>query len=196
MKCALCNGNLGTVIGSIQFKSKPLGNIFIPNIKHSVCCNCGDIIIDCEESGKIKRYLEEKETEAILSLPIGDFVSLNEAAQILGVTKQAFSKNPRIKRGMIYSVTKDNRKFYFKKSVEEFKRNGKDGRINISSQVRESHIERFTKELYASRWVSSKTLSIYSVGFWKKVIAKPDVFTNVARKKQTHTPYCNTNTMR
>ena len=55
-------------------------------------------------------------------MPIGNFIATNEAASILGVTKQAFSKNPKIKRGLIYCKKMGARKFFLKKSVEAQKR--------------------------------------------------------------------------
>lgn len=131
MLCDLCNGNRSIVIGGLSFKSRPLGTIYVPSIRYSKCRDCGDVSIDFEETKKINAYVEKKESEAIYSLPIGEFISLNEAAVILGKTKQAFSKDSRIKRGFIYYVVVDGRKLYYKKSVEEFKRTGKDGRINI-----------------------------------------------------------------
>ena len=139
MLCDLCNGTKNIVIGNISFKSRPLGNILVPNIKYSICCVCGEKSIDYHESKKIHNYVEKKEAEAIKLLPVGDFISLNESAKILEVTKQAFNKNSRITRGFIYSVEVDGRTLYYKKSVEEFKRNGKDGRISLcaSSYVRE-----------------------------------------------------------
>lgn len=135
MRCDICNGTKCKVIGSISFRSRPLGEILVPGIEHTKCCNCGDISIGYNETKKINKYILEKENEAISSLPIKHFISQNEAAEILNVSKQAFSKNSRIQRGFIYSVTIDNKKLYYKKSVEEFKRSGKDGRINICQHI-------------------------------------------------------------
>ena len=66
-------------------------------------------------------FVQNREQEAIDNLPFSEFIALNEAAEILGYTKQAFSKNPRIRRGMILSGTKGGRKYYVRKSVELFK---------------------------------------------------------------------------
>lgn len=135
MRCDICNGTKCRIIGSIAFRSRPLGEILVPSIEHSKCSNCGDISIDYNETKKINKYIQEKENEAISSLPIKHFISQNEAADFLNISKQAFSKNSRIQRGFIYSVTIDNKKLYYKKSVEEFKRTGKDGRINVCQQI-------------------------------------------------------------
>lgn len=135
MTCDICNGKRCKIIGSIAFRSRPLGEILVPGIEHSKCMNCDDISIDYQETKKINKYIEQKEYEAISSLPIKYFISQNEAADILCISKQAFSKNSRIQRGFIYSVTVDNKKLYYKKSVEEFKRTGKDGRVNICQHI-------------------------------------------------------------
>ncbi len=140
MKCDLCNGEITTIIGSVNFKSKMLGTVSVPAIKHSKCMNCGEILIDYSESKKAHAYIIKREIETLKSLPIGDFISANIAADILGITKQAFSKHSRIKRGFIYSVTQDDgKKRYYKKSVEEFKRTGKDGRLALNVQNRETY---------------------------------------------------------
>lgn len=138
MLCDLCNGTRSIIIGGLSFKSRPLGSIYVPSIRYSKCRDCGDVSIDFEETKKINTYIKKKEAEAICSLPIGEFISSNEAAVLLGKTKQAFSKDSRIKRGFIYHVVVDGRKLYYKKSVEEFKRTGKDGRINIQLSTMET----------------------------------------------------------
>ena len=49
---------------------------------------------------------------------------------MLDITKQAFSKNPKIKNGFIFSVKVGSRKYYHSKSVEQFKLKG-DGRFTL-----------------------------------------------------------------
>ena len=138
MKCAMCNGSLVTETGFVDFNSKSLGEIKIPNIKHKKCKICGDVLVDTEQSEKMVSYVREKEQESIKKIPIGSFISLNEAARILNVTKQAFSKNPKIKNGLIYSVVIDGRKLFDKKSVYEFKKtgNGKYRLTTVFSRVK------------------------------------------------------------
>jgi hypothetical protein len=191
MLCDLCNGSRSIVIGSISFKSKPLGTIFVPGIRHSTCRGCGEISIDFEETKKINAYVEKKEAEAILSLPIGDFISLNEAAIILGKTKQAFSKDSRIKRGFIYSVMVDNRKLYYKKSVEAFKQTGKDGRILINPKVieiyRPSHQHKSNITAYYPYNKTSNIMREITRGIEPK-----DVFTKNTKYKKNALTLCKT----
>jgi predicted DNA-binding protein (UPF0251 family) len=168
MRCDLCNGTRCKITGSIPFRSKPLGEITVPSIEYYRCRNCGDISIDNNEAIKINNYIQLKENEAISSLPIKDFISQKEACEMLGVSKQAFSKNSRIKRGFIYSVTKDGRKYYYKHSVEEFKRTGKDGRLNICQQNTWTDI--------SNLYIFDKTIAHGSIPFYS-------VWEDVSRKK-------------
>jgi len=64
--------------------------------------------------------------------PFNEFISTKDAAVLLGITKRAFRKNSRIIRGFILSAEKDGRKYYLKRSVEQFKLSD-DGRINLDS---------------------------------------------------------------
>ena len=124
MKCKLCDGNVTSKTGEIIFDSTVLGKVTIPKLSFTECANCGDRLLTLIESEKAIDYLAEKETVAIKSIPIGNFISANEAAKILQITKQAFSKHSAIKRGLIYNVEIDGRKLYDKNSVLQFKRNG------------------------------------------------------------------------
>ena len=104
MKCALCNGRVVKKLGPIEFNSKAIGKISVPDLKFFECKNCADKILTPEESDKAIEFIAEKEREAISILPIKDFITAIEASKILGITKQAFSKHPKIKRGLIYFV--------------------------------------------------------------------------------------------
>ena len=127
MNCALCNGNILKKNDILLFKSKTLGEVHIPNIDFEECESCGDILLSPESSKNVLSYIQQKEQDVINQMPIENFITATEAIDILGITKQAFSKNPRIKRGLIYAVTKGKSKLFLKKSVEFFKEknNGK-----------------------------------------------------------------------
>lgn len=134
MKCKLCNGKLSNKRGPVEFFSKIAGTITIPNIKYEECLNCHDRIYSTSEYEKIIDYVENKEQYLINQQPMSSFVSAREAAKILGMTKQAFSKNSRIKRGFILYTKIDGRKYYLKKSVKKYKENNHDGRFLIDIQ--------------------------------------------------------------
>lgn len=133
MKCEICGGKLSKVKENLEFSSISLGKLLIPNISFLKCNECEEKLLTPAMSDKVTNYVKAKEQESIDSLPIGEFVSLNEAAEILAVTKQAFSKNPKIKRGFVYSTKIGGRKYYYRKSVEAFKKK-KDGRISLIQQ--------------------------------------------------------------
>jgi len=128
--CDRCNGMLYEVVGNVPFESKLIGSVSVPNVSHIKCNKCDHYLISFEGSKQIYSFLDEQENEAIKLLPIGDFVSPKQACQILGFTKQAFSKNHRIKRGFILSITIDGKKLYNRKSVVLFKATN-DGRFLI-----------------------------------------------------------------
>ena len=127
MKCGLCNNELILKKGDVEFDSRSLGRVLVPNLKFYECETCGDKLLSPKESDKAIDYIANRENQLIKKLPIGEFLTANEAAKILKITKQAFSKHPKIKRGLIYSINIGNRKYYHEKSVSLFKeiKNGK-----------------------------------------------------------------------
>ena len=127
MKCGLCNNKLIFKRGDVEFDSRSLGRVLVPNLKFYECETCGDKLLSPKESDKAIDYIANRENQLIKKLPIGEFLTANEAAKILKITKQAFSKHPKIKRGLIYSINIGNRKYYHEKSVSLFKeiKNGK-----------------------------------------------------------------------
>jgi predicted transcriptional regulator len=130
MRCDLCNVDMFRLVGSYPFESKVLGDVSVPGLEYFQCQGCGDVLFSSVMAQKAYEYLELVEREAIGSLPVKEFISQTEAADVLGITKQAFSKNPRIKRGFIYFTKVGEKKLFYKKSVEEFSRTG-DGRIKL-----------------------------------------------------------------
>ena len=127
MDCPYCNNKLVKRKDEVEFKSRSLGKVMVPNIQFLECSNCDEKLVGLEEGDKAISYIEREEQKAISKLPIGEFVTAKEATEILGITKQAFSKNHKIKQGLIYSAKIGGRKYYHRKSVELFKEknNGK-----------------------------------------------------------------------
>ncbi|NQU64745.1 MAG: hypothetical protein HQ517_10770 [SAR324 cluster bacterium] len=109
------------VSGNYSFNSRILGRVDVPGINFKSCNQCGESVISLDESKKVTSYVKQMEQKAIERLPFDQFITMGEAADILGYTKQAFSKNPRIKRGLIMSGKKDRRKYYLRKSVSLYK---------------------------------------------------------------------------
>lgn len=134
MKCALCNGTVKIIHEQFEFESKIAGKIIVPNVEYEECATCHDRIISTNEYDKIVDFVRKKEKYLINQQPISAFISAQEAAKILGMSKQAFSKNSRIKRGFIISTKIDNRSYYLKKSVHKYLENRQDGRFLIKKQ--------------------------------------------------------------
>jgi YgiT-type zinc finger domain-containing protein len=130
--CEICSSEIVKQVSRFPFKSKLLGDIAVPNVEQFVCVGCGKSFLSLAEGKKISSYVKEKEKRAVESQPFNAFVSLNEAAEILEVSKQAFSKNARIKKGLICSAVIDGKTLYLRNSVEEFKRTRKDGRVKLN----------------------------------------------------------------
>lgn len=128
--CGLCNGQLLEITGPYEVNSKALGIVKVPEVHRFQCSECGDVTLPSEEAGKVSHFTANKVEETIKLLPIGQFIPADQAANILGVSKQAFSKNKRIKRGFIYFTELGNSKVYFEPSVEAFAANN-DGRISL-----------------------------------------------------------------
>jgi len=131
MKCALCNGDIVNKVGPIPFKCKTLGEVSAPGVEYEECQSCGERLLSFEASKYLSNYIKEQEKIALRGLPASDLITAVEAAEILGFSKQNFSKTPKIRRGFIYSVVISGRKFYSRKSTELYKSKG-DGRFQLN----------------------------------------------------------------
>lgn len=164
ISCEKCDGKLKESREVVPFESKAIGKIFVPGVHHYKCSKCGSSMVSYVGAGTLLKYVREKENEAIGLLPAKDFLSLNEAAYILGISKQAFNKNSQIKKGFIYSMIIGGRRHYYKKSVEEFKLTGKDGRILLAVNTQDidtlktkeidkpKHVNKFTENIDPLPW--------------------------------------------
>jgi len=133
MECGLCKNKLTLKRGNVEFDSRSLGRVLVPDLKFHECEMCGDKLLSPKESDKAIEYIANIENQLIKTFPIGEFITANEAAEILKITKQAFSKHPKIKRGLIYSTKIGNRKYYHEESVRLFKKN-KNGKFKLTGQ--------------------------------------------------------------
>ena len=130
MNCASCNTETISQVLDYQCNNNILGDVLVPRVEVEQCPNCGALILSEEAERAVSHYLKTRVKEAIVSLPAEDLISAGQAAAILGVTKQAFSKNPKIKKGVVFFVYVGTKKFFFRSSVTLFKTVG-DGRFPI-----------------------------------------------------------------
>lgn len=151
MQCNECGCKMKEVTKSYRVESLLAGAVDLQAVKQWECnCEeCTSVFIDFATAKHVEECVLELEQELIDALPIGKFVTGNEAAEILGITKQAFSKNQRIRNGFIISKQMDGRLFYYLPSVNAFAGPQKDGRINLVLQT-----ESLSLPTYKSRILS------------------------------------------
>ena len=129
--CSRCGEKTIRKLENYLFFSRVLGHILAPSVEIDECVECGFKSLGSEAEREVCRWLKTHERMAIGSLSGDQLLSAGQAAEILGVTKQAFSKNPKVKKGHIYFTSVGNKKIYFRSSVELFKASG-DGRFQIT----------------------------------------------------------------
>ena len=131
VECVRCGKETTRKAEDYPCFSKVLGYILAPRVEIDVCLECGHRSLSPEAEQEVNSWLKIREQAAICSLSAEQLLSAGQAAEMLGVTKQAFSKSPKVKKGHIYFTTIGNKKVYFRSSVELFKETG-DGRYQIS----------------------------------------------------------------
>jgi hypothetical protein len=127
MQCIDCSETYDKKLGSVMFKSVICGQVKTPKVKFFECRKCKRRLFDAASAEIINDAVLQREQEFIRSLPIGDFISLRQAAELLGMTPDRFRRNKRIARGFILSTVVARRRFYHFDSVWNFKKTG-DGR--------------------------------------------------------------------
>ena len=130
MKCYNCGDEFVLFTGSLELPSNVLGSYTIDNAKYFKCVNCGEIFLSDESWCSADKKESQLITEFIGNLAFNKFIGASKAASILGMSRQAFHKHKRIKRGFIYSITLERHKYYHIESVKLFKNTG-DGRFQL-----------------------------------------------------------------
>ena len=152
MNCPSCKTETISKALDYQCKNRIIGDVIVPQVEVEQCPNCGELILSEEAETAVSHYLKTREKEAIAGLPAEDLISAGQAAAILGVTKQAFSKNPKIKKGLVYFVYVGTKKFFFRTSVTVYKTVG-DGRFPITKWKSSMDSGRIAScDIVDSRW--------------------------------------------
>ncbi|WP_417910248.1 hypothetical protein [Candidatus Electronema sp. PJ] len=115
--------------------------VFLP--QYYKCSGCGELLLPKEASGIMEAREKELLEDLISNLPVKQFITAAEAAEILGITRQAFHKHQRIKKGFIYSAVIGGMRLYSKKSVQLFKEK-KDGRFPLAVSTVKDEVEYVT----------------------------------------------------
>jgi hypothetical protein len=144
MKCVVCGGNLSNKIGDIKVNDPYVGEFIVEKAQYSICENCGDTNYAIETTKIIDSIRNDILRQKIEEFAIGEFIGSKDAADFLGITRQALSKNKRIRRGFIYMVKKGSEcTLYLRRSLIQFKETN-DGRFPLF-QVRDLKALQYTR---------------------------------------------------
>jgi hypothetical protein len=133
MLCPKCLGEMVEIVSEYICHSLLIGEMKIPELP-IISCNtpeCSQVFLSYSSCKVIEAYYQEEESIAIDSLPIGEFISGKDAANLLEISMKDFWKHFKIKRGFIISKRLGDKKYYYKPSVEAFAKTN-DGRIRIN----------------------------------------------------------------
>ena len=125
MKCPNCGSALKKRIGDIEVPDSRVGILAIHQAEYWECPNCGTKLYTPTTVAKIDDARKNKTEELIKEQPIGNFITLTEAARIIGISKQAVHKNRKI-----YGIKLGGKPVYLRKSVVMYKEI-RDGRFAL-----------------------------------------------------------------
>lgn len=156
MRCIDCSGKIVTVHGDLQLRDKILGDIKVPDTEYEQCQTCGKMRYTPTTLEDIESAENQRLETLLLKRPLGDFITASEVANILGCTRQALHKHKRIRRGFIHFVRHNDKIFYLKESVLQFKKTN-DGRIPLAESEKDPSSEKIIQ--FADLVGKGKTLS-------------------------------------
>jgi hypothetical protein len=134
MQCSECGGKYIDTTEPLEVSDALVGLVRMEGVAYLKCRECGDRLLPRDAARALGLARDQKKKTLVGAYPYEEFVTAPEAQEILGMTRQAFSKNRRIKRGFIYSVGEGRHKMYLRTSVEQFGRTG-DGRFPLESRT-------------------------------------------------------------
>ena len=135
-KCYECGSNLSMGF-EYNWENKFLGEFSIScDEGEFYTCACGNELISLSLLGRIEQEEQKRVEQLLLNSVDCDFekyknelIPCNELGRVLGISRQAISKNRRIKT-LIYKVVINNETFYWRESAILFKKYG-DGRFDL-----------------------------------------------------------------
>lgn len=99
-------------------------------VEHEICPECGDIMLPPAAARAADRAFYAREKQLLAARPVGDYITADEAAAILGKTRQALHQDGRVRRGFVYRVRSGRAWLYLRRSVEQYRDTG-DGRFDL-----------------------------------------------------------------
>jgi hypothetical protein len=151
-RCTECGGALVARHGDVVEKLALVGPVTIRDIEYEECAKCGDRLLAAEAGEAWDEAVAARETELVGGLAEKDFLSAAEAMRMLHMSRQAFHKNGRIRRGFIYSVPAGaGRRRYHRRSVELFRDTG-DGRFPLPGSEIDAEVSICVSPSVVGRW--------------------------------------------
>ena len=130
MKCHKCGKVLVERHGRLEVNDKYIGPYSVDNVVYSECIDCKDRIFPLKTLISLERERERCTDKLVRDYSFDSFVTAREAADFLGISRQALHKHRRIRRGFIYQTKFGGKPVYLRQSVLLFKLTG-DGRFPL-----------------------------------------------------------------
>ncbi len=135
-KCCEC-GSYMKIGCEYTWKNKFLGEFSIfCNENEYYYCSCGEELMALSLLERVEQEEQKRVEQLLLNSVDCDFekyknelIPCNELGKVLGISRQAISKNRRIKT-LMYKVVINNETFYWRESAILFKKYG-DGRFDL-----------------------------------------------------------------
>jgi hypothetical protein len=137
MKCRECGGDFQQKFDRFETNDPLVGTISIQGFPYYKCDKNGEILLSNEMSKALDEARNNRIQQLLREYPVSEFISAEETAELLGITKQALHKNRRIRNGFIYQVVFGGVPVYLSQSVIQFMKTG-DGRFPLNSGYRAS----------------------------------------------------------
>lgn len=132
MKCPHCSGHYVERHEDLRFEDTVCGSLVLAKAAFDKCDSCGDVLLHPGTGDRVHDAIVETTARLLNRLPVGDFVMARQAAALLGISVQAFSKHRRIQRGFVHQIDLDGHTCYNRASLLLFKRTG-DGRFPLAT---------------------------------------------------------------
>ena len=140
MRCYECGVDYNQIInGNLRMENSILGSYEIDNVDYRECHQCGEKLFPSATIKKIETKENELREGFLRKLAITDYVRATTAAGMIGISRQAIHKHPKIRRGFIFQIKHEGCWWYLKRSVEKYIETG-DGRfalykLSVNAQV-------------------------------------------------------------
>jgi hypothetical protein len=109
-----------------------VGPVETEPVEFERCPDCGDTMLPPAAAKAADRAFYARLEQLLSDRPIGDYITADEAAAILGKTRQALHQDGRVRRGFVYRVRTGRAWMYLRRSVEQYRDTG-DGRFDLTS---------------------------------------------------------------